>query len=129
MRLSIFTLCDYAQGALGKLTIIGAFNRIFSDSFPFAYKQGFNIVARVVYHEYYSGNLLITFKDPDGKDVLPNISSDVVLKVQEDGRECCFDLNLGLNPIIFPKSGVYKISIKLGDIEETLNLYVDQIKK
>ena len=129
MRLSIFTLCDYAQGALGKLTIIGAFNRIFSGSFPFAYKQGFNIVARVVYDEYYSGNLLITFKDPDGKDVLPNISSDVVLKVQEDGRECCFDLNLGLNPIIFPKSGVYKISIKLGDIEETLNLYVDQIKK
>lgn len=129
MKLSIFTLCDYAQGALGKLTIVGAFNRIFSDSFPFAYKQGFNVVARIVYHENYSGELSITFTDPDGNNVLPHISSNVTLKVQEDGRECCFDLNLGLNPILFPKQGTYKITLKIGDIEETLSLYVDKINK
>ena len=129
MKSSIFTLCDYAQGALGKLTIVGAFNRIFSGSFPFSYKEGFNLVARIVYDENYSGKLSITFTDPDGNNILPQISSDVILKVQDNGRESCFDINLALSPVVFPKPGTYKINLKLGDFEDTLSLYVDQIKK
>ena len=126
MKLSIFTLCDYAQSAFGKLTIVGAFNRMFSDQFPFTYRQGFNIVGRIVFTESYSSNLNITFIDPDGNNVLPPISSVLELAPQVMGRECSFDLNLTFNPVLFYKPGIYKINLSYGDISESLTLYVDE---
>ena len=129
MKLSVFTLCDYAQSSLGKLTIVGAFNRIYSDQFPFAYRQGFNVVGRIVFTEPYSDKLNIEFKDPDGNNVLPSVSSDLKLEPQIEGRECAFDFNLAFNPVLFHKPGVYKIHLSYGNISESLTLYFDETPK
>lgn len=81
MKLSIFTLCDYAQSNNGKITLVGAFNRIFSNNFPFTYQQGFALVARILFTEPVSDSLTVSITDSNGNNIVEPIHAPLTLKL------------------------------------------------
>lgn len=127
MKIQLFTLCDFAQSNLGKLSIIGTFNRIFADKFPFAYQPTFFVVAKAMSVVAYEGKFDFTATDPNGEALLNPLSGDVKIdNPLGDNREKSFDFNIAITNQVFKMPGTYTFKFKIGDLEATQELYVEQ---
>ena len=127
MKISLFTLCDYAQNNQGKLTLIGTFNRIASVSYPFDYSLGYYLVVKVVSRIAVNGSFELLCLDPHGNNFLPPLRGE--LEIQNplnDDREKSFDLVVNLGPQIFNEPGTYQFVFSIGKLRETLDLYLDK---
>lgn len=126
MKIAFFTLCDYAQNNQGKLTIIGIFNRIAAESFPFVYYNGFYIVAKVESRETKACNFKLSCIDPTGKDFVPPLEGCMEINnPKNDDRVKSADLTLGLGSLTFSMPGTYVFKLKVEDCETRYELYVD----
>lgn len=127
MRIPIFTLCDYAQSNGGKLNIIGTFNKIIAERFPLKYSPALFVVARVTSVEPCEGVFEFTVSDPDGKSIMKPI--DGKFKIDDplhNNQEKSFDFTVAINNQVFEKPGAYTFKFRIGNIEATQSLYLEQ---
>src|SRR2546425_1173731 len=78
MDIEMFTLCDYAQAVFDKLTIIGAFDSIYTGNVPVQYPQCC-IAARLRFRNSESGqhSFAISLISPDGKPIIPPLKGNM----------------------------------------------------
>lgn len=127
MRIPIFTLCDYAQSNGGKLNIIGTFNKIIAERFPLKYSPALFVVARVTSVEPCEGVFEFTVSDPDGKSIMKPIYGK--FKIDDplhNNQEKAFDFTVAINNQVFEKPGAYTFKFRIGNIEATQSLYLEQ---
>lgn len=125
MKIQIFTLCDYAQNNGGKLTIIGTFNRIYADSFPFIYAPSAFVVAKVCSNEACNGSFNFSVNTPDGEPLLPSLTGEFRIdNPDNDNKEKSFDFCLALNNLSFSKPGTYTFRFEVDGIIATQELYL-----
>ncbi len=122
MQIEIFTVCDNAQNYQGKLVIVGTFNQIRSNKFPFIY-GGFSIVGRIGYETEYNENFNLSFIDPNGKNVIDPLTWDSLVKVI-DNTTGYADFNMALNQIQFETPGTYQIILKTKEEKRIFKLYL-----
>lgn len=130
METEIFILCDYAQDMNGKLTIVGTFDAIGSIHFPFKHPHC-SIAARLRFAEKEIGKHkgCITFKDPKGTNVVPNI--DFELDVRESSSDyTTINFVIGLGNLDLKLAGKFKIELHLDDDWKSgLTLNVTNLKQ
>lgn len=125
MKIQIFTLCDFAQSNAGKLTIIGTFNRIFTDKFPFIYAPSIFVVAKVCSNEACKGQFTFSATAPDGTPFLMPFNGEFHIENPDnDQKEKAFDFCLALNNQVFHKPGTYTFVFEVGDQKATQELYL-----
>ncbi len=130
MKIQIFTLCDYAQNNAGKLTIVGTFNQIFTDRFPYTYTPSFFVVAKLSSQEPCQGKFSFTAYRPDGSPLLPPFTGDFRIDNPEnEQKERAFDFCLSLNNQLFNEPGTYSFRFVAGDQVATQELYLIQRPK
>lgn len=128
MEVDVLTICDNAQTYQDKLVVVGTFNNITTTSVPFSHPT-FSLACRFRYELGESGEqeIVLTFKDPDGVDVVPTLNTTVV--VPEDMEDSHFvSLAIGFNNIKFNKCGKYLFNVKIGDVNRIIPLYVVEKK-
>lgn len=126
MKIQIFTLCDYAQSNAGKLSIIGTFNRIFAESFPFVYTPSVFVVAKVCSNDACNGVFKFSAKDPEGAQFLAPLTGEFRIEnPQNDKKEKAFDFCLALNNLAFNKPGTYTFTFEVGGVIATQELYLE----
>ncbi len=125
MKIQIFTLCDFAQSNAGKLTIVGTFNRIFADKFPFLYIPSIFVVAKVCSNEACRGHFTFSAVSPEGKPVLEPFKGEYRIdNPLNDNTEKSFDFCLALNNQLFIQPGVYTYRFEVDDQVATQELYL-----
>lgn len=127
MKIQIFTLCDYAQSNAGKLTIVGTFNQIFADKFPYVYTPSIFVVAKVSSKEPCQGKFTFSAYRPDGTLLLNPFTGGFRIDNPEDEvKERAFDFCLSLNNQLFPVPGAYSFKFVARDQVATQELYLIQ---
>src|SRR5712672_3076238 len=78
METEIFTLCDFAQDAGGKLTIVGTFDQIGSKTFPVTHPSC-SLACRLRFSEKEQGthDFKLRLVDIKGKEVIPSIEGNI----------------------------------------------------
>lgn len=125
MKIQIFTLCDYAQSNSGKLTIVGTFNRIFADKFPFLYPAPIAVVAKLSSKEACNGMFSFTAVSPSGENILAPIRGEYSIKNPDNNyEEKSFDFCLAANNISFKEPGTYLFKFEADGLTATQELYL-----
>lgn len=126
MTIQIFTLCEFAQTANGKTTIVGTFNHISPTVFPFMMPDLF-VVLKLSFDMSVDSSLSITLREKEGPDIVTTGEQPIKISVS-DGREAIHDIVLRVNQVLFQKPGDYEVVFKIGKEEYQTNLYVDAVK-
>lgn len=81
MRSEIFSLCDFAQEAGGKLTVVGTFDTIMTHSFPCVHPQ-FHIVVRLRFNigEFAPHSFRVECRNLDGEAHMPPFTGSIDVK-------------------------------------------------
>lgn len=125
MKIQIFTLCDYAQSNSGKLTIVGTFNRIYADKFPFPYPASISVVAKISSKEACDGDFSFVATSPSGEPILAPLQGKYSIKNPENNyEEKSFDFCLAANNITFKEAGTYLFKFEAGGLIATQELYL-----
>lgn len=125
MKIQFFTLCDYAQGNSGKLTIVGTFNRIFADKIPFVYPATFAVVAKLTSKEARKGAFSFSAISPCGENLLAPFNGEYVIQNPENNNEeKSFDFCLVLNNVLFKEQGTYVFKFSAEGLEASQELYL-----
>ena len=110
LSLKFLTLCDYATVSQeGKLSIVGIFDRIFTEKTPSSFIRMF-IVAIIEGEPSGKYEVELNIKDPLGKKVLTPMNLKIELSVTGRSNFITDVLNM---PI--PQFGEYSLEIKSGD--------------
>ena len=126
MDLSIFTICDYAHAEAGKMTVVGTFNQLRSNRFPFEYD--FYFAAKVVFDSDCSSDFTIDFLDSDNEPFVSQINSNFQIEVRNN-KQILSDIVVKVNTV-FSKPGAYHIVLTIGDLlKKTLEFYVEEDKE
>lgn len=131
MKLEIFTLCDEAHEANGKLYINGAFQNLFSAGFPCVHPR-FCVVARLRFIPIEIGDhaIQVTFKNEDGKDVLsiPVIEQKFSVQIPEDKTSIALHCIILINATQLGAPGEYMVGLAVDRLAQAeLPLYVSQM--
>ena len=131
MDIEIITLCDAATDQMGKLNILGAFDTIYAESFP--YKHHMCAVAlRIRFSKIEQGqhSLRLNFVDEDGKDVLPPLKGEIGIRMNEDKQSLASNMILYVNGITFNRPGHYSFDLAIdGRSDKSLPVFVRQRKR
>jgi len=78
METEIFTLCDFAQDAGGKLTIVGTFDQIGSQTFPIVHPYC-SLACRLRFSEKETGvhDFKLKLVDSTGKNIISPIEGNI----------------------------------------------------
>jgi hypothetical protein len=126
MTIDILTLCDNAQQYQGKLVIVGTFNVIKANNFPFRY-PAMTFVARMGFNKEEGGNYKLNFsvnKEGEEKDIIPKLSANVDITNNNEFSYSNFVLNF--NGITFPSAGTYDFKLHIDDQDFIYRLFVVQ---
>lgn len=109
MEIKIFTVCDFAQDNVGKLTIVGIFDSIFSARIPFNY-DSFSIACRVHLTEEEKKNnqhLQLKFMQEDGANYAQDIDINFTPTLQTD----TYNIVVNMRGVLFGKAGKYCVQL------------------
>ena len=129
MDIEIFTLCDAATDQMGKLNILGAFDAIYTRSFPYKH-HSCAVALRIRFSKIEQGQhkMRLNFVDEDGKDVLPPINGEINIKMDEQIISLARNMILNINGITFSKPGHYSIDLAIdGRRDRSLPVFVRQV--
>lgn len=114
MEIEIFTLCDYAADNGGKLTVVGTFDNITTQSLPTIQQLG--IAIRLRFSAKQAGNHTMELKISDPtKSSIANINGNLNVPLPAEPLTYT-SINMALNLGIEIKTkGVYKIEFHLDD--------------
>ena len=112
METEIFTLCDFAQDAGGKLTIVGTFDQIGSKTFPVVHPSC-SLACRLRFAEKESGEHDFTLKlvDAKGKEVIPSIEGKINVAIPPNIKYSAINIVGNLNQLKFEKEGRYSFEL------------------
>ncbi|WP_286437944.1 hypothetical protein [Bacteroides acidifaciens] len=128
MKTIIFTLCDYAQNVSGKITIVGTFNQICSDTFPFVYKANISFVAKLVSEKEILGTIECRIVDPFGNDITPIVKTSIE-PAPKDSKTSTLDIVVNWNNLQFNIPGKYTVILSINDyFKETSELLIVENK-
>jgi len=128
MKIEIFTLCDAATEAGGKLNILGSFDHIWARETPVTYPLC-AIALKIRFAQIEEGNhrLKITFADADGKFVMPGIDGALTVRLGQGDETATTNVVLHVQQIKLEKFGEYTIDVAIdGRQEGSIPLYVRQ---
>ena len=114
MEIEIFTLCDYAADNGGKLTVVGTFDNITTQSLPAIQQLGIAIRLRFSAKQVGNHKIELKITDPT-KDSIANINGNINVSSPVEPMAYTsinMALNLGLE---IKTKGVYKIELHLND--------------
>ena len=126
MEVEIFTLCDAATEWMGKLNILGTFDRITAPRFPTVHAHC-AVALRVRFERIEEGNhkVRINFVNADGKSVIPALNGEVGVRFGDDLQSVCPNLILNLDRLKFEGPGQYSIDLAIdGRQEKSLPVHV-----
>jgi hypothetical protein len=112
METEIFTLCDFAQDAGGKLTIVGTFDQIGSQTFPLVH-PACSLACRLRFSEKETGahDFKVRLVDAKGKDVIPSIEGNINVGMPANNQYAAINLVGNLNQLKFEKEGRYSFEL------------------
>jgi len=112
METEIFTLCDFAQDAAGKLTIVGTFDQIGSKTFPLVHPSC-SLACRLRFSEKEAGthDFKVRLVDSSGKEVIPSIEGNINVSVPPNVRYAAINIVGNLNQLRFEKEGRYSFEL------------------
>jgi hypothetical protein len=113
MEVEIFTLADFAADyGQGKLNIIGTFDAIFPQQFPFVHPNcSLALRLRVANSESGMHNLNIKFIDPDGKDFNQPVNGDLQVAKNPNADYSTSNFILNFSNLKFDKPGKYAFEL------------------
>ena len=116
MKVEAFLLCDAATDTMGKLNILGAFDRIFLKSVPGVY-QGCTVAMRVRFYRSEMGNhnFDIRFIEQDGKDIMKPLNGQVNVTFSSDANSGAMNFVLNIMRMRFEYYGDYQLDLRMND--------------
>jgi hypothetical protein len=120
MTVEIFGLCDFAQDACGKLTLIGAFDAITVRDFP-AVHPFMCVAARIRFPVYELGNHLVRLeiKDSDGGFLAPPMDGKLAVN-GIGGDSACANLTLNLMNLQLKGETSWRVSLTIDGHEKAM---------
>ncbi len=129
MNVEAFAICDYAQDALGKLTIVGAFDALNVKEFP-AVHPLMCIAARIRFPVYELGNhaIRVDIRNAEGEALVPPLEGG--LTVNGIGADsACANLTLNLMNVQWTREGTWHVVLSIDGAERAqIPLYVRQLR-
>lgn len=112
METEIFTLCDFAQDAGGKLTIVGTFDQIGSANFPVVH-PACSLACRLRFSDKETGehDFKLKLVDAAGKNVISPIEGNIKVAVQPGFQYSAINIVGNLNQLKFEKAGRYSFEL------------------
>jgi hypothetical protein len=126
MKVEAFLLCDAATDAVGKLNVLGAFDRVFLKSVPGIY-QGCTVAMRVRFTRMEVGTheFEIRFIDQDGKSIIKPLQGQVDVNFESDAQSGAMNFILNIVRVRFDYYGDYQVDLRInGDVVASLPLVV-----
>lgn len=130
MKLEIFTLCEAANDANGKLNLLGSFDHLWARQLPITHPHC-AVAMRVRFARIEEGNhrFKVTFGDADGKLVIPPIEATVGIRFGNDDPTTAANVILNITALKLSTFGEYTVDVALdGRQEGSIPLYVQQMK-
>ena len=129
MEIEIFTLCDFAENMGGKLCIVGTFDCLNGNNFRLIHPTC-SIALRGRFSKSEEGrhSIDVAFVDMDGKSILPDLKSQLEVKVPADADYTVSMIVMGIGQLRINKPGKYCIDLIIdGKRERSLPLFVRKI--
>jgi len=126
MKVEAFLLCDAATDTMGKLNVLGAFDRVFVKETPTLY-QGCTVAMRVRFNRAEVGNhaFEIRFVDQDGQDIIKPLNGQVEVNFSSDATSGAMNFVLNIVRVKFQYFGDYQVDLRMdGEILASLPLAV-----
>jgi hypothetical protein len=125
MKAEVFTLCDFAQEAGGKLTVVGTFDTIISRTFPCVHPH-LSVVARLRFDlwEFAAHNFRVETRTLSGDAGIAPVAGTI--EVRGGGNATAVShLVFGVANLRFEEPGVVNFVLSIDDKEiASLPLYV-----
>ena len=127
MEIEIFVFCDYAKNYGGQLSVVGVFDHLATENFPWIFRKPFHLVGRMAYKEAGKRHFKLSIIDPEGK-LIGSISEwDADIKKAEKDL-AHFEFDMVFESFVFEKPGKYQFKLESEGDERILNLFVSQRK-
>lgn len=131
MRIEIFSLCDAATAAGGKLNVLGAFDTIWAKKVPTVYPLC-AVALRIRFESDEKGKhqILVNFVDLDGKHIIPSANGAINVDFFENQRSRSANLILNIQGLKLEKYGEYSIDLAIDSRrEKSLPFFVKEPPK
>ena len=125
MHIEMLALCDYAQDAQGKLTVVGAFDAITVRSFPTTHPL-LCVAARIRFPVYELGAhaIRIDIRDAEGSELVPSLDGQMSVD-GIGGDSACANLALNLFNLRLEREGSWRLTLSIdGQERASIPLYV-----
>jgi hypothetical protein len=126
MHIEIFALCDAATDQMGKLNLLGTFDRIFAAQMPAAHPQC-AIAVRIRFSRIEKGEHRIRFSviDEDGKAVVPTFDATIPVDFPAQIASQAYNMVFNIQGLKMEKYGEYSLDLAVdGRQEASLPLMV-----
>lgn len=130
MKIMTAVLCDYAADYNGRLSIMGTFNALQTDTFPYS-KHHVSIAVEIEWGKSEEGmhTVDITFMNQDGKKTLDDIKTEVNVLVPEGQYFILSNHVVNLQELTFQKAGMYLMPVWVdGIIRQEIQLQIIDTK-
>jgi hypothetical protein len=112
MKVSVFTLCDFARAEGSKMNIIGTFNTVWSHQAPVVYPLcALAAILRFERIEEGPKTLRISFIDADGNSIMPTLTPQFNVQFTAAQSEATVQFALVMQQINLPRFGEYSIDL------------------
>lgn len=129
MEIEIFTLADFAQDNLSKLTIVGTFDSIQAKQFPVQH-PACAIACRLRFAAKETGphDFKLRLIDGEGKETIKPIEGNINIGAPPNGMFSSINIVVNFNQIQFEKAGRYSFELYIdNDWKSGLPLFLNQI--
>ncbi|MDF9829343.1 hypothetical protein [Parabacteroides sp. PF5-6] len=127
MDVELFTLCDFAQINQEKFTIVGTFNSLFPQVFPFRYSS-FYVACRIRLEKGEEGDKAFSFSirenKPNGKDLITPVKGDIHVVPDDNIDAYISNFVLSFNNIEFTEPAHYNVVFECCGFKKTIPLFV-----
>lgn len=120
MNIETFLLCDAATDSMGKLNILGAFDALNVQTFPFVLPQC-SIAVRIRLQRIEQGvhKVVIHFIDDDGKFVVPPLDGGFEMNIGDNERSGVANMIINMQNLNFDHAGEYALVLAVDGKESS----------
>jgi hypothetical protein len=129
MEIEIFTLCDFAQDNMSKLTIVGTFDSINAKQFPVAHPFC-AIASRMRFSAKETGDFDFKLRliDSEGVEIIKPIEGNINVGAPLNNQFTTVNFVVNFNQLQFSKAGRYSFELYLdGEWKTGLPLILNKV--